>query len=342
MRFHGGILLLLCMLLLSGCGGGGSAPAPLLPPPDPGPTNPAPTPAARAQITIYWGARSRNVNAPSSALSAVVTLQGAATQGGDISFTINRRTAPGAYSETYRSPVEARVGTWALSVVFHAGEYQNGAVVGRAATVVTIQADGTGIGAINTVGTIVSVEMAANQSIGVGEKKDLAFSAKNTNGEIIAVSPGSAFFTVAGGGERLRITDGKGEGVAPGAARVAAAVDGVSSTAIDVAVTSNAAVSITPGGPINLSINANQKFTARVTETENQGVTWAVQEGAAGGRITAEGVYTAPNTPGTYHILATSHYDPVKQAVVTVTVQSGSVDVDVSFSDNGDLPIIVD
>jgi hypothetical protein len=49
-------------------------------------------------------------------------------------------------------------------------------------------------------------------------------------------------------------------------------------------------------------------------------VTWSVQEGAAGGAITASGQYTAPNTPGLFHVVATSVQDSSKNAVADVTI----------------------
>lgn len=63
-----------------------------------------------------------------------------------------------------------------------------------------------------------------------------------------------------------------------------------------------------------------QTFTATVTGNANTSVTWSVTEGAAGGSITTGGVYTAPATPGTYHVVATSVADATKSAMATVTV----------------------
>ncbi|NVJ07058.1 chitinase [Myxococcus sp. AM001] len=65
-----------------------------------------------------------------------------------------------------------------------------------------------------------------------------------------------------------------------------------------------------------------QAFTATVTGSTNTAVTWSVQEGAEGGTITQAGLYTAPVTGGTYHVVATSQAAPTKSAVATVTVQS--------------------
>ena len=49
-------------------------------------------------------------------------------------------------------------------------------------------------------------------------------------------------------------------------------------------------------------------------------VNWSIQEGAAGGTVSATGLYTAPATPGTYHVVATSASDPTKTTKATATV----------------------
>ena len=50
-------------------------------------------------------------------------------------------------------------------------------------------------------------------------------------------------------------------------------------------------------------------------------VTWSVQEGTTGGSITSSGVYTAPNTLGTYRVVATSVADPTASASAVVTIE---------------------
>jgi hypothetical protein len=52
--------------------------------------------------------------------------------------------------------------------------------------------------------------------------------------------------------------------------------------------------------------------------TATANVTWSVQEGAAGGAITASGQYTAPNTTGLFHVVATSVQG--KNAIADVTI----------------------
>ena len=73
-------------------------------------------------------------------------------------------------------------------------------------------------------------------------------------------------------------------------------------------------------------------FSAAVTGTDDAEVTWSVQEGEDGGRVTPRGakaeaggvaslaVYVAPATPGTYHLMATSKADPQQSASSEITV----------------------
>lgn len=60
--------------------------------------------------------------------------------------------------------------------------------------------------------------------------------------------------------------------------------------------------------------------TVNTSLATNPNVTWSVQEGAAGGSITASGQYTAPNNTGLFHVVATSVQDPTKNATASVTI----------------------
>lgn len=85
----------------------------------------------------------------------------------------------------------------------------------------------------------------------------------------------------------------------------------------------NIAVTIDPT-TASLTFGGTQSFAATVANSTNQAVTWQVTEGTTGGTITSAGVYTAPSTAGTYHVVATSSADISKSATATVTVQGGS------------------
>lgn len=246
-RARQGLLgFLLLMLIVSagsgwiaGCGGGKK---------DSGP--PAPT-SARAQVTVNWGARSRSVNAPSSALSARITFAAAGVDGADVVWVVNRDGSRlEAYSEVQASPLDVKIGAAQMTVAFFAEPNAGGTVVGTASAAVNIAADGSGVGAVATTGTITSVEVLPGQALQVGEKKDILFTAKMADGTAVAVTPGSVFFNVVDGGGSLKITGGQAEAVGFGVAAVTASVDGTVSAAAPLTISdpSNSVVLLPPSG----------------------------------------------------------------------------------------------
>ena len=75
--------------------------------------------------------------------------------------------------------------------------------------------------------------------------------------------------------------------------------------------------------PYSVSVQAGQtqQFTATVTGTTNNVVTWS----ATGGTITSAGLYTASRTAGSYTVTATSAADNTKSASAAVTVSAAPV-----------------
>ncbi len=88
-------------------------------------------------------------------------------------------------------------------------------------------------------------------------------------------------------------------------------------------------VTVTPS-PAAVDSCGSMTFSATVTGTSNTAVTWSVQEGAAGGAITTAGVYTAPSSAGTYHVVATSAANASSTAVAAVAVADRVLSVVVS------------
>ena len=70
-----------------------------------------------------------------------------------------------------------------------------------------------------------------------------------------------------------------------------------------------------------IQVGGSQQFTATVAGSSNQAVTWTVVE-ANGGTISPSGLYTAPSTAGTYHVVATSAAAPTQSATATVSVMA--------------------
>ena len=89
-----------------------------------------------------------------------------------------------------------------------------------------------------------------------------------------------------------------------------------------------------PSAPSSVSVAINPStatipeggslsFLATVGGVATTAVTWSVQEGTTGGSITSSGVYTAPNTLGTYHVVATSATTSAS-AVVTIELSTST------------------
>lgn len=314
--------------ILSGCGGGGG-------------TSPTST---RAKLTINWPARSRGtLTGLSSALSAKIVLVHAGVSGQDITFIVDRPSAAAVVSQTYTAPADAFIGTWEVQVGFYAQSEGNGDLVGSADANLTMGADGN-LPDIATTGRIHSVEVGDGQSILADAQADLTFTARGEGGEVIAVTPGSAFFTVTNGADRLEFVNGFAHGLLPGMATVTAAVDGVASLPVSVKVTSNAVVAVTPA-MATVSVGETVAFSATVSGARGTLVKWSLQEGSSGGTVTTEnstGVYTAPVTPGVYHLIATSLFDPDRKAVVPITVQAGGANVGADFPASGGANVGID
>jgi Glycosyl hydrolases family 39 len=91
--------------------------------------------------------------------------------------------------------------------------------------------------------------------------------------------------------------------------------------------TNGVAVSISPTSA-TLKTGGTQQFTGSASGN-NPAVTWSV-DGIAGGNsgvgtISTAGLYTAPATPGTHTVFATSVADPTQKASAIVTVQSAII-----------------
>jgi chitinase len=93
----------------------------------------------------------------------------------------------------------------------------------------------------------------------------------------------------------------------------------------------NVTVTILPA-EADVPVGEAHDFSATVTGSGDTDVTWSVAEGSAGGTVVNRGaqaqggavaslgVYVAPTTPGTYHVVATSKANPSKSATAEVLV----------------------
>ena len=82
-------------------------------------------------------------------------------------------------------------------------------------------------------------------------------------------------------------------------------------------------VAIRPG-EVRVKPGESQVFDAAVVGSETPGVSWRVEEGAAGGVLTplnaSQAKYTAPGASGKFHVIVISKADESKSATATVAV----------------------
>ncbi|HEY1908960.1 MAG TPA: hypothetical protein VGG91_23155, partial [Myxococcaceae bacterium] len=123
--------------------------------------------------------------------------------------------------------------------------------------------------------------------------------------------------------------DASGRYTAPGnagtfhvvATSVADGSKGATAT-VNVTAAPNITVSVAPGSA-STQTGGTVTFTASVTGTtggQSTAVSWSIQEGSAGGTINGSGLYTAPSSAGTFHVIATSIADNTESGSATVTV----------------------
>jgi len=86
---------------------------------------------------------------------------------------------------------------------------------------------------------------------------------------------------------------------------------------------------VLPGGTV--------QFSAEATGVPDTGVSWSIQEGAAGGTISPLGLYQAPAAGGIYHIVGTSTADSTLTSTAAVNVETAPIIT--SFIANPTTPI---
>src|SRR4029434_8670736 len=81
------------------------------------------------------------------------------------------------------------------------------------------------------------------------------------------------------------------------------------------------AVSIYPASE-TLRTGGQRQFSGWDSTVGQYDVIWSLQEGAAAGTITADGLYTAPGAPGSFHLIATSVHNTSLSATAPLTIVS--------------------
>lgn len=313
------VAVIISLLTLAGCGGASDAAL----------ANLSGVPLA---VDVAWPARTKSISPTGSALSMTINLVGAKSDGSDFNWEIDRDGDLTAHTVHYTSTDKVLPGNYSYTVTFFTAAGGSGSIVGVANGSATIDNTGAGLTTVTVQTTIASVLIPSGQGVTQGSTSQLVFTATDLNGNMVAVSPGSATWSIQVGANVVSLTPAGVLGyLQAGSATVLANVDGVVS--IPNTVTSNASVGGNPGIIVTispkqqtLSVLGHIQFGATVTnDTGNKSVSWTTVDVNGvlthdGSTISPNGYYTPSATPGTYYVRATSNADTSKFDTATITV----------------------
>ena len=300
--------ILACLLLfpsvLSGCGGSHHA-------------------AARRghlRFTVTWPQQGPSRVIPTAAQSLLVQVKQGTTviNSGVIARPASTMTFP-----------ELPVGALSVSVWAFASTDGTGTPMAAATVSTTIVNNQTSNVDVTLASTIDHLEVTPNPYVlGAGLSGTINVVGKDAGGAIVLIDPSALSFSSSAPGV-VAVTSA---GVATAGTSVGTAtitiLEADSGKTLSLPLNVVPAITVTPSAN-TLTLRGTATFVATVVGPANTAVAWTVQEGATGGTITSGGVYTAPTTHGTYHVVATSVADSTAKAVATVTVTSGGANVGV-------------
>jgi hypothetical protein len=208
------------MLALVGCGGGDSD-----------------RKAAQVPVTfsVDWAERTRNLTPPRSALSGRITLENE-DETTALTYAFERNPVVGEFTQDYTSSTDVRPGTYTMTVQFYSAAGQGGDLVAEGQAPVTITRNGSGIDDIALSNRVALVVVNADQTVPLGSSEQLEFTARDGEGAIVAVTPGSAKWSLASGSTIILSQDGIASGENLGTSTVTVEIDGATSTETAVTV----------------------------------------------------------------------------------------------------------
>lgn len=200
----------------------------------------------------------------------------------------------------------------------------SGSALASAAVVVNLTPNATVSTPLSFSPTIASVSISPTP-IGLitGSTTTLAASALDANGNVILTtgsdwswsSSNTGVATIGASGVTTTLT-----AVSAGTSSITLQETTTGKTISVVAAVSNFYITLAPP-QVTLAPGGTQQFTVSTT-LGSLPVTWKVQEGSAGGSVDTNGVYTAPATTGTYHVIAIPLAYPAFSGSATITVSA--------------------
>ncbi len=222
--------------------------------------------------------------------------------------------------------------TWSLNptgtgTISSSGAYTAPATITTAQTIKVIATSVADLtksasASVNLVPTVIAVSVTpANVSLGSGQTQAFAATVSNTTNQSVTWS-----LNPTGTGT----ISSSGAYTAPATITTAQTIKVIATSVADPTKSASASVNLVPTvvavsvTPANVSLGSGQTqaFTAGVSNTTNQSVTWSLNPTGTG-TISSSGAYTAPvtiTTAQTIKVIATSVADPTKSGQATVNL----------------------
>ena len=295
---------------LTGCGAGNSAPAAQVS-----------RSAGKAVVTVKWPAQvSPSRVIPGAANSVKITLTG----GGTIAPLVKTITRPDT-SASFTNLIGAN---YTMTAETFASADGTGTVLATAGIPVTVVAGETATPTLTLASTVDTIDYSyLGGTVAPGAVLAVSIAGRDVNNNVIPLTA-SALTWSSSDSSVVSVTNaGVVTGVAGGRA-VITVTDTESGKQANFEVICLALTG--PSAVAPMDVNGTQTFAVNLVGPTDTSVTWSVQEGMTGGSVTSSGIYTAPATRGTYHVVATSVYDSTRTFTIPVTVTAGGVAIGVN------------
>jgi hypothetical protein len=293
---------------MAGCAGSSGTPAG---------TQPAQT--RRALFQIAWPARPSDTSrlVPAAANSVQVTiLSGTTVVSSQLAV---RPAAGGSTTVTFDS---LPVGAFTVSAAAYPQADGTGTVLATATAPLSLFSAQTTQFSLTLQSTIDHLELSVPATtVNAGTTMQVGVTAKDATGAIVLLTPSKLAWNSSN--TSVASVDGSGNvgGLFAGATSISVQ-DSESNKSASAVITVLLTVAVQPQ-TATVTLSDPVPLAAAVVGSANTNVTWRVVE-SDGGSITTGGVYTAPDHPGTFHVVATSDADPTRADTATITVQAGS------------------
>lgn len=210
------LIMPLGLVVLIGCGGQGG-----------------PAAVQNPSFSVIWPERTRNIAGPDSALSGRARFRN--VKGQDVVVNFNRDSNTSSHTEIYNVDQNLYENTKDFEVTFYTGQNQTGDVIAEGSGEVT-WGDSRMVGAITLGNKVKQVFSVTPTQILVDEPAyEMSFVARDENGTNLAVTPGSAKWSVVSGDDVATITpDGTITALKAGTITVKVTIDGTSSADDDI------------------------------------------------------------------------------------------------------------